>query len=155
MGVESGDEAMLKRIRKDITLPQVFKTAEHMRELGIAGIFPFIVGFPEETDASVRATIDAAKRLRAMSPDFETPIFYFKPYPGSAIVLEAVDKGFRLPDSSANGRSLITSPGAGSLGDAGEVRADRAVQVLPGTRLEACFGGPWTVAAGGPLPLPA
>ena len=40
-----------------------------------------------------------AKRLRAMSPDFETPIFYFKPYPGSAIVLEAVGKGFRLPDS--------------------------------------------------------
>jgi anaerobic magnesium-protoporphyrin IX monomethyl ester cyclase len=99
VGVESGDEAMLKRIRKDITLPQVFKTAERMRELGIAGIFPFIVGFPEESDASVRATIDAAKRLRAMSPDFETPIFYFKPYPGSAIVLEAVGKGFRLPDS--------------------------------------------------------
>jgi len=34
-----------------------------------------------------------------MSPEFETPIFYFKPYPGSAIVLEAVGKGFRLPDS--------------------------------------------------------
>jgi anaerobic magnesium-protoporphyrin IX monomethyl ester cyclase len=101
VGVESGDEAMLKRIRKDITLKQVFHTAEHMRDLGIAGIFPFIVGFPDESDAGVNATIACAKRLRAMSADFETPIFYFKPYPGSAIVLEAVSKGFRLPDTLA------------------------------------------------------
>lgn len=101
VGVESGDDALLKRIKKDIKIAQVFETAEHMRALGIAGNFPFIVGFPEESDASVRATIECVKRLRAMSPDFETPIFYFKPYPGSAIVLEAVDKGFRLPDSLA------------------------------------------------------
>ncbi len=45
-----------------------------------------------------------------MSPDFETPIFYFKPYPGSAIVLEAVSNGFRLPDNWPNGRSLISWP---------------------------------------------
>jgi hypothetical protein len=34
-----------------------------------------------------------------MNPAFETPIFYFKPYPGSAIVTEAVAAGFRLPDN--------------------------------------------------------
>ncbi len=99
VGVESGDDAMLKRIRKDITIAQVFATAERMRELGIAGNFPFIVGFPEESDDSVRATLTCVKRLRSMSPDFETPIFYFKPYPGSAIVLEAVKNGFRLPET--------------------------------------------------------
>ncbi|MBS0379676.1 MAG: B12-binding domain-containing radical SAM protein [Proteobacteria bacterium] len=99
VGVESGDDAMLKRIKKDIKIEQVYATAERMRDYGIAGNFPFIVGFPEETDASVRATLECVKRLRAMSPDFETPIFYFKPYPGSAIVLDAVAQGFRLPDS--------------------------------------------------------
>jgi hypothetical protein len=36
-----------------------------------------------------------------MSPEFLTPIFYFKPYPGSAIVNEAVASGFRLPDTLA------------------------------------------------------
>jgi radical SAM superfamily enzyme YgiQ (UPF0313 family) len=99
VGVESGDESMLKRIKKDIKLAQVFHTAEQMRELGIAGNFPFIVGFPGESDASVSATIDCVKRLRSMSPRFETPIFYFKPYPGSALVQEAVNDGFRLPDN--------------------------------------------------------
>ena len=102
VGVESGDPEMLKRIKKDVTIEQVFHTAEKMRDLGIAGIFPFIVGFPDESDASVDATIACAKKLRAMSDQFETPIFYFKPYPGSAIVTEAVARGFRLPDTLAD-----------------------------------------------------
>jgi radical SAM superfamily enzyme YgiQ (UPF0313 family) len=99
VGVESGDPEMLKRIKKDVTLEQVFHTAHKMRDLGIAGIFPFIVGFPEESDRSVDASIEVAKKLRAMSPAFETPIFYFKPYPGSSIVAEAVARGFRLPET--------------------------------------------------------
>jgi radical SAM superfamily enzyme YgiQ (UPF0313 family) len=99
VGVESGDADMLKRIKKDVTLDEVFHTAQRMRELRIAGTFPFIVGFPDESDDSVAATLEAAKKLRTMSDDFETPIFYFKPYPGSAIVADAVARGFRLPDS--------------------------------------------------------
>jgi anaerobic magnesium-protoporphyrin IX monomethyl ester cyclase len=97
VGVESGDPVMLERIKKDVTLDQVFHTAERMRDLGIAGIFPFIVGFPDEDAASVDATMACARKLRRMSPQFDTPIFYFKPYPGSAIVTEAVERGFRLP----------------------------------------------------------
>jgi radical SAM superfamily enzyme YgiQ (UPF0313 family) len=99
VGVESGDDAMLKRIKKDIKIDKVFQTAELMRALGIAGIFPFIVGFPDESDSSIDATLACARRLRGLSPAFETPIFYFKPYPGSAIVTEAVAKGFELPSS--------------------------------------------------------
>jgi radical SAM superfamily enzyme YgiQ (UPF0313 family) len=97
VGVESGDAQMLKRIKKDITIDKVFRTAERMRDLGLAGIFPFIVGFPDESDASVEATIACARKLRSMSGAFETPIFYFKPYPGSAIVMDAVANGFELP----------------------------------------------------------
>jgi anaerobic magnesium-protoporphyrin IX monomethyl ester cyclase len=99
VGVESGDPEMLKRIKKDVTLDEVFHTAEKMRSLDIAGNFPFIVGFPDESDESVAATIEVAKRLRSMSDRFETPIFYFKPYPGSAIVSDEVARGYRLPDS--------------------------------------------------------
>jgi anaerobic magnesium-protoporphyrin IX monomethyl ester cyclase len=99
VGVESGSNEMLKRIRKDIRIEQVFHTAEHMLKYRIAGHFPFIVGFPDESDASVQATLDCAKRLRSLSPDFLTPIYYFKPYPGSELVIEAVARGFRLPDT--------------------------------------------------------
>ncbi|MEA3176969.1 MAG: anaerobic magnesium-protoporphyrin monomethyl ester cyclase [Gammaproteobacteria bacterium] len=99
VGVESGSDEMLRRIRKDIKIEQVFATAEKMVRHGVAGHFPFIVGFPDESESSIQASLDVAKRLRAMSPDFLTPIFYFKPYPGSELVIEAVARGFRLPDT--------------------------------------------------------
>jgi anaerobic magnesium-protoporphyrin IX monomethyl ester cyclase len=99
VGVESGSNEVLRRIRKDIKIEQVYETAETMLRYGIAGHFPFIVGFPDESDESVLASLDCAKRLRAMSADFLTPIYYFKPYPGSALVIEAVERGYRLPQT--------------------------------------------------------
>ena len=99
VGVESGSNEVLKRIRKDIKIEQVYETAETMLRYGFAGHFPFIVGFPDESDESVQASLHCAKKLRAMSPDFLTPIYYFKPYPGSALVIEAVERGYRLPET--------------------------------------------------------
>ena len=99
VGVESGSNEMLRRIKKDIKIEQVFQTAARMLQHDIAGHFPFIVGFPDESDASIQATLDCAKRLRSLSPDFLTPIYYFKPYPGSELVIEAVARGFRLPET--------------------------------------------------------
>jgi len=101
VGVESGSNEVLKRIRKDIKIEQVYETAETMLKYGIAGHFPFIVGFPDESDENVQASLYCAKKLRAMSPDFLTPIYYFKPYPGSALVIEAVERGYRLPETLA------------------------------------------------------
>ncbi len=45
----------------------------------------------------MRATLSVVKRLRSMSPDFQTPIFYFKPYPGTSITERAVAGGYTLP----------------------------------------------------------
>ncbi|HBL29841.1 MAG TPA: B12-binding domain-containing radical SAM protein [Acidobacteria bacterium] len=97
IGVEAGSQEMMDRIKKDIKLEQVFRSAEKCRRHGVKGIFPFIVGFPDETEASIRASLDVAKRLRSMSPEFETPVFYFKPYPGSPLTDEAVAGGYVLP----------------------------------------------------------
>lgn len=97
IGVESGSQEMMDRIRKDIKLEQVFESAEKCLRHNVAVNFPFIVGFPEETEESVRASLEVAKRLRALSPNFVTPFFYFKPYPGSSITEEAVQNGYTLP----------------------------------------------------------
>lgn len=97
VGVESGSQEMMDWLKKDIKIEQVFETAKRCQERDIGGIFPFIVGFPNETEASVEATLRLAERLNAMHPNFETPIFYFKPYPGSKITQEVVAQGYRLP----------------------------------------------------------
>jgi radical SAM superfamily enzyme YgiQ (UPF0313 family) len=76
---------MLKHIKKDITIEQVFTTAEKLVRHRIGAIWNFIVGFPDEPDESFDATLRIAKRLRGLSPDFEAAIFFYKPYPGNEL----------------------------------------------------------------------
>lgn len=85
VGVETGSHRMMKRILKDTTIDAVLETAAKCRQFGIGAIFSFIVGFPDETPEELESTLGLIKTLRAMSPRFETPVFYYKPYPGSAL----------------------------------------------------------------------
>ena len=99
IGVESGSQAMLDWMKKDITLEQVFIAAERCARYNVHAVFPVIVGFPGESDESVQESMNVAKKLRAMHPNFNTNFFYFKPYPGSSITADAVKNGYRLPES--------------------------------------------------------
>src|SRR5262249_37046345 len=75
----------------DREVGNVLGTAAKCLRHGIAVIFSFIVGFPGESDEAVEDTLALVKTLRAMSPTFETPIFYYKPYPGSPLAHEVKD----------------------------------------------------------------
>ena len=97
VGVESGSQATLDRLRKDVTLAQVREAARLLARHGVGGIFNFIVGFPGEPDESIRATLDLAKAIRRLSPDFDTPVFYYRPYPGNAVADDAAADGFVFP----------------------------------------------------------
>jgi radical SAM superfamily enzyme YgiQ (UPF0313 family) len=99
VGVESGSQAMLDWLKKDIQLEQVHLVAERCAKRDIAVIFPFIVGFPNESEESVTATLKMARYLNSMHPQFTTPIFYFKPYPGSQITQDIVKSGYNLPNN--------------------------------------------------------
>lgn len=93
IGVESGSQEMMDLLNKDIKLEQVFQCADWCEKLGIGAIFPFIVGFPNETDEQVEESKKVIRRLAGMTTNFDTPIFYFKPYPGTQITIDAVKKG--------------------------------------------------------------
>ncbi|PHR49669.1 MAG: B12-binding domain-containing radical SAM protein [Fluviicola sp.] len=100
IGVESGTQEMMDWLKKDIKLEHVLLCAERCRELNISVIFPFIVGFPNETNKSIQGTKSMVRKLAFMSDGFETPIFYFKPYPGTQITSEAVKNGsYKLPET--------------------------------------------------------
>jgi radical SAM superfamily enzyme YgiQ (UPF0313 family) len=97
VGVEAGSQAMLDRLAKDVRIEHVLATAERCKRHDIAAIFNFIVGFPGESDDSIDATLLLAKRLRRMSPRFDTPIFCYRPYPGNPIAEQACADGYVLP----------------------------------------------------------
>ncbi len=97
VGVEAGTDEMLKRIKKDITIAQVFDTAHKLMRHGIGAIWNFIVGFPDEPPESFEATLDIARRLRAMYQDFEVAIFFYKPYPGNELADQLSAANYRFP----------------------------------------------------------
>lgn len=100
IGVESGTQEMMDWLKKDIKLEHVLLCAEHCRQLNISVIFPFIVGFPNESNESIQGTKSMVRKLAFMSDGFETPIFYFKPYPGTQITSEAIKNGsYKLPET--------------------------------------------------------
>lgn len=100
IGVESGSQEMMDWLSKDIKLEQVLFCADRCKKYNVGVIFPFIVGFPNESDESIVATRKLIQKLAKMSTKFETPIFYFKPYPGSKITDDVVKNGYKLPNST-------------------------------------------------------
>jgi anaerobic magnesium-protoporphyrin IX monomethyl ester cyclase len=97
VGVESGSQATLDRLQKDMRIEQVLQTAELCARHDVGAIFNFIIGFPDESDDSMDATLALAKRLRRMHRRFETPIFYYRPYPGNPLADRARSDGFGFP----------------------------------------------------------
>jgi hypothetical protein len=99
VGVESGSQRMMDWMKKDVSLEQVFETAERLRAHDIGGLFPFIVGFPDEPEETVAETMAVLKRLRAMSPSFDAVVYFYQPYPGSPIADLAWQRGYPQPES--------------------------------------------------------
>ena len=97
LGLESGSEKTLRAIRKDITLDDVWDTADKLRRHGIGAAIGVIVGFPGEPESSVLASLDAARRLRELSPEFRVSIFFYQPYPGTEIAERLARDGNVLP----------------------------------------------------------
>jgi anaerobic magnesium-protoporphyrin IX monomethyl ester cyclase len=97
VGVESGSQEMLDRLQKDMKLEQVRATAEMCTRHGVGAIFNFIVGFPGESEQDVRATLALAKELRRSNPEFDTPIFYYRPYPGNPMAEQSAERGYVFP----------------------------------------------------------
>lgn len=99
VGLESGSQDMLDWMKKDAKVDQVFELADKCRNAGVGVLCNLIVGFPGESDASVRATLAAAKRLRAYGSQFQVALFYYRPYPGTPIADALARDGFPMPTS--------------------------------------------------------
>lgn len=79
IGIESGNEGILKNIKKDITLDKIRKALENCRKTGISSKGYFIIGNPGETKETM---IDSFRFAKNIPLDFFV-LFYFTPYPGT------------------------------------------------------------------------
>jgi anaerobic magnesium-protoporphyrin IX monomethyl ester cyclase len=80
-GIESGSQKVLDRIRKGITLEQAEQAVRWTREAGIRAKGLFMIGYPEETKATLEQTLSFIGR----SSLDEINLSFFTPYPGTEI----------------------------------------------------------------------
>ncbi|MCK9275920.1 MAG: B12-binding domain-containing radical SAM protein [Syntrophales bacterium] len=80
-GVETGSAAVLKKIKKNITLPDIEKTIGLCRDVGIETACFFLFGLPGETRNDAVSTIRFAKKL---NPDYAS-FHIAAPYPKTKI----------------------------------------------------------------------
>jgi radical SAM superfamily enzyme YgiQ (UPF0313 family) len=81
-GIESGNQAILDRVKKGTTLDQIRQGVGAARESGLETLGFFIFGLPGETAATAQQTVDFAKALRldlakfsVATPNPGTPLF--------------------------------------------------------------------------------
>ncbi|MGE3063054.1 MAG: radical SAM protein [bacterium] len=94
MGIESGNNQILKDIRKNITIEEALEAVRIIKKHKLHLLTFFIVGFPQETEETIRDTINVIKKTDSDG----IVLSIFTPYPGT----EAFDycKTYSLIDNN-------------------------------------------------------
>jgi radical SAM superfamily enzyme YgiQ (UPF0313 family) len=95
IGFESGNQRILKFLRKGTTVKQNYEAAKICRKYGIKIWANYMLGIPTETEQEAMDTVEMIKEIR---PDHCSPAF-FTPHPGSDLFKYCIE----------NELSLITS----------------------------------------------
>jgi anaerobic magnesium-protoporphyrin IX monomethyl ester cyclase len=111
-GIESGNEAILRRARKGTSPDKASNALTWARHAGIKNWGYFIIGLPGETEETIRETIDFSKRL-----PLDLALFHVAaPYPGTPFFFEVVEndwfrKGTRWEQVDMDKETVLDYPG--------------------------------------------
>ncbi|HTQ57881.1 MAG TPA: hopanoid biosynthesis associated radical SAM protein HpnJ [Bryobacteraceae bacterium] len=111
VGYESGEQQILKNIKKGATVDMAIRFTDNCKKLGLVVHGDYIIGLPGETRESIRKTIDFAKRL-----DTETiQVSIAHPYPGTEFYDYVKNNGLitidAMTDETGHQLPNITYPG--------------------------------------------
>lgn len=88
MGVESGSNRVLHKIKKGYKREDTIRGVNLVKDSGIAAEITMMIGFPFETEEDIKDSIDLIEEL-----DVPTNVNTFTPYPGSEVFEESVKLG--------------------------------------------------------------
>ncbi|MEW6034422.1 MAG: radical SAM protein [Chloroflexota bacterium] len=105
-GVDSLDDGQLQRMGRTHRLSDVQELVGHLRDAGLNFIFDLLVGGPGETEATVRATVEQARRLELPLVGVAVGV---RVYPGTGMALLAGD-GVLCEGLRPGGRTPLWQP---------------------------------------------
>ena len=83
-GVESGDNQILRVIKKGITTEQVVRALGWAKDEGLTTAANFMLGFPQETPDALQRTLDYMHRIAPLVDSFST-LGVAVPFPGTPL----------------------------------------------------------------------
>lgn len=86
VGIESGSQRILDKMKKNLKLELIEEKVNLIREAGLEPCGFFIIGFPGETEEDVKATIRFAQKLKLKRAHFSN----FLPLPGTEATHELI-----------------------------------------------------------------
>ena len=95
VGIESGNDEILKTIKKQITVAQAREVVQRIHQAGIQAWGYFVLGFPGETPQTMQQTIDLALSLPLHIAKFDIAA----PYPGTEFYRYAKAQGYLRAES--------------------------------------------------------
>jgi len=81
---ESGDEALLEAVKKQVSIEHLLDAVRVSLKRGLTLSCFFVIGFPGETEASLKKTMRLVRKLAVMGVH-DVSVTKFVPYPGSEL----------------------------------------------------------------------
>ncbi|MBI5361909.1 MAG: radical SAM protein [Planctomycetes bacterium] len=97
MGAEVGDSDAMERVRKNTRPTGNLDAAVELDRRGVHAYVTYILGFPGEDEASMRATLDEARRVVLAAPRARPEVWPYRPIPGAADWEQALELGYVPP----------------------------------------------------------
>jgi radical SAM superfamily enzyme YgiQ (UPF0313 family) len=97
IGIESGNERIIRLVNKGETLAQMRLANQKLARFDIKIKYTLIIGFPGETEAEIMDTVAFAEELEKTNKNAYCIIFTFLPIIGTPYYEEAVRQGFVAP----------------------------------------------------------
>jgi radical SAM superfamily enzyme YgiQ (UPF0313 family) len=99
LGAEAGSDETLRAIGKPERGDGNLEAVGRLHRAGISARVTYIIGFPDEDEASMLATIDQCRRMAVLYPSAAPTVWPYVPIPGAQSYARAVELGFRPPST--------------------------------------------------------
>lgn len=105
-GVESGSNEILKTINKEVTIEEVCHKVKFARNIGLEVACSFSIGHPDDTEETIKETIQLIKELQSFGASISTSIV--TPFPGTKLWRERDRFGINIETTDWQRYNLFT-----------------------------------------------
>jgi radical SAM superfamily enzyme YgiQ (UPF0313 family) len=96
-GIESASWEMQQAVGKRIKPGESLKAVAKLDERGIVAGCSYIIGYPGESEESMRATLEEARAIKNTFQHASVDVFPYRPIPGAELWQAAIDAGYQPP----------------------------------------------------------